>query len=143
MFVEVNVTIKGTLESRVSYRIKRSGSPVMLRRDFDDIGGYDQIGRVLKQLVEKGLIINLGYGVYARAKKSEISGRIVPEKPLQELAKETMKKLRVEVVPSKAEQAYNQGRSTQVPSGRVIGVKGRVSRKLGYNGKSIFFESAA
>jgi len=38
--------------------------------------------------------------------------------------------------------AYNEGRTTQVPTGRVVGVKGRVKRKIGYAGKYITFEYA-
>ena len=44
--------LKNTLESRISYRIKRSKSRVFLRKDFSDIGGYDQVGRILRILQE-------------------------------------------------------------------------------------------
>lgn len=54
---------------------------------------------------------------------------------MPELAKEAMRKLGIKTAPSTAEKAYNAGRTTQVPTGRVIGVKGRVAHKLGYNGK--------
>jgi hypothetical protein len=37
---------------------------------------------------------------------------------------------------------YNAGRTTQVPTGRLIAIKGRVSRKIGYNGSYINFEAA-
>ena len=137
------MALSGTLQSRVSYRIKRSKDSVFLRGDFNDIGGYDQIGRILRQLVKDEVLICLGYGTYARAKKSAISGRIIPEKPLRALAQEAMQKLGVETKASTAEQAYNEGKSTQVPTGRVIGVQGRVARKLGYNGKYISFEKVA
>ena len=137
------MALKGTLESRICYRIKRSKDSVFLRKDFEDIGGYDQIGRILRQLVEKGALIYLGYGTYARARQSTISGNLVPEKPLPELAKEAMRKLGIKTAPSTAEKAYNAGRTTQVPTGRVVGVKGRVARKLGYNGKYISFEQVA
>jgi len=69
--------------------------------------------------------------------------KMVPEKSLQELAKEVMQKLGVKTVPSTAEQAYNQGRSTQIPTGRVVGVRGRIARKIGYDGKFISFEKVA
>jgi len=137
------MTIKDTLEGRISYRIKRNASSVFIRDDFADMGGYDQVGRVLRQLAKKELLINLGYGVYARAKKSKLTGNIIPEKSLSELAKEAMKKIGVKTAPSRAEQAYNKGITTQVPTGRVLGVKTRVSRKLGYNGKYVSFEKVA
>lgn len=135
--------IKDTLEGKITYRVKRSRTPVFVRDDFKDIGGYDQVGRILRGLVKNGLLINLGYGTYARSKKSSVSGAVVPEKPLPELAKELLKKLGVKVVPSSAERAYNSGKSTQVPTGRVIGVKGRIVRRIGYKGRYVSFEKVA
>lgn len=135
--------LKGTLESRIAYRVKRSGDVVFMRQDFSDLGGYDQVGRILRQLVEDGLLVSLGYGLYARARKSIISGKIVPEKTLQELTLEALQKMQIKTAPSRAEQAYNSGLSTQVPTGRVVGVKGRISRKIGYDGKFISFEKVA
>ena len=132
--------IKDTLESKIAYRVKRSNSPVFVRDDFKDIGGYDQVGRILRGLVKKDILISLGYGTYARSKKSSVSGRVVPEMPLPELAKELLTKLGVQVVSSSAERAYNSGLSTQVPTGRVIGVKGRIARRIGYNGRYVSFE---
>ena len=63
------MAIKDTLEGKITYRVKRSAVAVFVRQDFEDIGGYDQVGRILRQLIQKGLLINIGYGVYARAKK--------------------------------------------------------------------------
>jgi len=64
-----SMTIKQTLEARVSYRIKRSKDSVFIRKDFEDIGGYDQVGRVLRNLVKKNIITKLGYGAYAKVRK--------------------------------------------------------------------------
>lgn len=132
--------VKDTLEGKITYRIKRCKTPVFVRDDFKDIGGYDQVGRILRGLVKKNQLISLGYGTYARSKKSSVSGAVVPEIPLPELAKELLNKLGVKIVPSSAERTYNAGTSTQVPTGRVIGVKGRIVRRIGYNGRYISFE---
>jgi hypothetical protein len=140
---EDKMPIKNTLEGKVAYRVKRSKTPVFVRDDFKDIGGYDQVGRVLRGLVKKELLISLGYGTYARSKRSSVSGAIVPERSLPELAKELLKKLGVKTAPASAEKAYNSGMSTQVPTGRVIGVKGRIVRRIGYNGKYVSFEQIA
>jgi hypothetical protein len=135
--------IKETLEGRITYRVKRSGAPIFLREDFSDLGGYDQVGRILRQLVAKGLLLSVGYGLYVRTKKSSISGKTIPEKNLWEITDEFLQRKRLQRVPSSAESAYNSGRSTQVPTGRVVGVKGRVSRKIGYDGTFISFEKIA
>lgn len=135
--------IGNTLEGKIAYRVKRSKTPVFVRDDFKDIGGYDQVGRILRGLVKKNQLISLGYGAYARSKRSNISGAFVPERPLPELAKELLKKLGVEVASTSAESAYNSGISTQVPTGRVIGVKDRIVRRIGYNGQYISFKKVA
>lgn len=74
------------------------------------------------------------------ARESSLSGKAIPEKPLAQLATEALERLGVDVYPSRLENAYNTGATTQVPTGRVIGVKGRVSRKIGYDGKYINLE---
>lgn len=132
--------LKATLESRIACLIKRSAAAAFVRQDFKDIGGYNQVGRALRELIKKKLLIRIGYGIYARARKSSVTGNLIPEKFLPELAEEALKKLGVKVVPASAERAYNSGLSTQVPTGRVIGVQGRVSRKISCQGKSIAFE---
>lgn len=129
-----------TLDQRIAERIARKKGEVFLRADFRDLGGYDQIGRTLRKLIARGILIRIGYGLYARASVSPFSGRPVPRKNLPALAKEALEKLKVDVRPSQGEAAYNAGRSTQVPTGRVIGVGTRISRKIGYAGKYVNFE---
>lgn len=132
-----------TLERKIALRIARQKSAVVLRGDFEDLGGYDQIGQVLRRLVAKGKIIRIGYGLYARASLSAVSRQPVLEKPLPSLAREALERLGVETAPSSLETEYNAGRTTQVPTGRMIAVKGRISRKIGYNGAYISFERIA
>lgn len=118
-------------------------SAVLLREDFIDLGGYDQVGRALRQLAQKGKILKIGYGLYAKTKVSSLTGEILPVQNLPTLAKEALKRLGVKVNPTKAELDYQSGRSTQVPTGRLIGVKNRISRKIGYKGASINYERAS
>ncbi len=129
-----------TLEDRIAYRIDRRKGEVFMRKDFSDIADYDQVGRSLRQLVKKGKIVKIGYGLYAKAGVSPLSNRIVPRRGLRDLATEALNKLKVEVVPSSYDRAYNEGKTSQIPTGRVIGVKGRVVRKIGYDGKYVTFE---
>ncbi len=131
------------LENRISYRVKRSASRVFLRADFLDLGGYDQVGRALAGLARKGALIKLGYGLYTRTRVSSLTGKRVPEKSLPSLAVEAMEKLGIEVAPTRAEKEYNAGISTQVPTGRLVAVKSRISRKIGYDGKYINYERTA
>lgn len=129
-----------SLESKIRYRVTRRKESVFTPRDFFDLSVRDQVGRVLRKLVAEKKLIKLGYGLYARARISSLTGNIIPEKNLPDLAKEALTKLGVPVVQSSGEKDYNQGNTTQVPTGRVIAVKGRVSRKIGYDGKYITLE---
>ena len=132
--------IKQTLEGKIRYRIKRGRDSVYIPSDFFDLSDRDQVGRVLRQLIKEGFLVKIGQGIYARAKKSSLTGKPVPEKDLRSLALEALKKLGIKTAPSSYEQAYNAGRSTQVPTGRVVGVKDRVSRRIGFNGRYIKYE---
>ncbi len=129
-----------TIERKILTRIARKKSNVLLREDFLDLGGYDQVGRVLKGLAAKGKIVRIGYGLYSKARTSTLTGEPVPVAPLPTIAKEALKRIGVEVVPSRAESAYNDGRSTQVPTGRLIGVKKRVNRKIGFKNATVEYE---
>ena len=62
------------LEKRIAERITRKKDDVFLRRDFEDLGGYDQVGRALRRLTAKGRLVRIGYGLYARAVPSPLTG---------------------------------------------------------------------
>ncbi|MGE3280095.1 MAG: DUF6088 family protein [Alphaproteobacteria bacterium] len=130
-----------TLETRLLKRIDRKRGDVFLRSDFGDLGGYDQVGRTLRELVRKGRLVRVGQGLYARARPSVTSGEPLPAKGLATL-NEALRRVGVETVPTRLERAYNAGETTQVPTGRVVGVTRRVRRKIGYNGVNLSFERA-
>jgi hypothetical protein len=48
----------------------------------------------------------------------------------------------IETEPTRLERAYSAGQTTQVPAGRVVAVRKRVRRKIGYNGVTLSFERA-
>jgi len=56
--------------------------------------------------------------------------------------REALGRVGIETVPTRLERAYNAGETTQVPTGRVVGVTRRVRRKLGYGGFNLSFERA-
>ena len=55
---------------------------------------------------------------------------------------EALGRVGIETVPTRLERAYNAGETTQVPTGRVVGVTRRVRRKVGYSGINLSFERA-
>lgn len=112
------------LEAQLLRRIARKRGDVFLRADFSDMGSYDQVGRALRNLVRKGRLMKIGQGLYARARKSSINGRAMLPNGLATL-KEALRRLGVETVPTRAERAYNSGESVQVPTGRVVAIRGK------------------
>lgn len=128
------------LAEKIGARLTRKNGDVFLRADFSDLGSYDRVGVVLKQLVRAGKLMKIGQGVYTRAAPSMLDGKPVPVKGISAVMSEALKRLGVKTGPTKIERAYNEGRTTQVPSGQLIGVDRRVRRKLGYNGATMRFE---
>src|SRR5215469_7338751 len=119
---------KKTLRKRVEERIARKrGDVVFLPREFSDLGGEDQVLRVLRTLVREKQLVRLGYGVYARAVVSRLSGDpiLYSKNGFLGAARQALTKLGVQWEPSEAERDYNAGRSTQIPVNSVLRVKGR------------------
>lgn len=131
-----------TTEKLVLTRIRKRKTDVFLRSDFKDLAGYDQVGRTLRELAAKGRLVKLGYGLYGRAAPSVLDGTPAPVKSVGKMAAEALTRLGVRVYPSAMERDYNEGRTTQVPAGRVLGVNKRVRRKIGINGVTIRLERA-
>ncbi len=132
-----------TLKEKILIRISLKKDKVFTRYDFYNLGGYDQVGRALKQLVQSNNIIKIGYGLYAKTKISSVTGTTTLQDSLIELAKEALNKLGVNFCSPKSVNLYNAGNSTQVPTGRTIAVTTRISRKISYNGAAISYERVA
>jgi hypothetical protein len=122
-----------TLRQKIEDRIARKTSDdVFLPSEFYALGGRDQVLRALRSLTREGRLVRLGYGVYARAIVSRLSGEplLLARNGLGGAARQALDKLGVEWEPTAAERAYKEGRSTQIPLNPVLRVKGRFSRRL-------------
>ena len=82
--------------------------------------------------MREGRLIRLGYGVYARARRSQLSGRTMVDSAngFSSAALQALNKLGVPWEPSDSVRAYNEGRSTQIPVNPAVKVKGRFKRRL-------------
>jgi hypothetical protein len=129
------------LVDRIKRRIARKKGDVFLREDFSDLGGYDQVGRVLREMARQGELIRVGYGLYGRAAKSIIDGASIPVRGLKTLY-EALGRVGIETEQTRLERSYNARQTTQVPTGRVVAVNRRVRRKIGYAGITLGFERA-
>lgn len=131
-----------TIADGIERRVARSKRNVFLRTDFAKLGSYDAVGRALRQLVRRGRLVQIGYGLYAKAERSPFTGKAAPLIGIKKLATEALKRLGKSASGSTLEIAYNSGRSTQVPTGRMLRVKDRVRRRIGYDGKYVVLERA-
>ena len=118
--------ISEILEKRIQYRIKKSKDFVFMLPDFLDLSDRDQVMRALRKLIAKNLIVKVGQGVYVKAKESKLTGKIIPQIDLAEIGKAVAQKLNIKVLQSRYELWYNEGKTTQVPSGKVIAIKGTI-----------------
>lgn len=121
-----------TIKARMQSRLKRSKRYVFTRDDFNDLAGYDQIGRVLRELVNEGQLLKVGYGVYTKARKNAITGKVMPAAPGGSAAVviETLERLKVDYRLVGASDAYNCGKTTQIPASMQIKTSPRFKRAL-------------
>jgi len=122
-----------TLKQKIEYRMaRRTSDDVFLPREFTDLSGEDQVLRALRTLVREGRLIRLGYGVYARARRSQLSGRTMVDSAngFSSAALQALTKLGVPWEASDSVKAYNEGRSTQIPVNPAVKVKSRFKRRL-------------
>ena len=133
---------RDSLQAKIESRIAGCRDDVFLTREFADLGGKRQVLRGLGRAVSSGSLIHLGYGVYGRAEPSRLSGQPILAAPqgFAGAARAALTKLGVDWQASRLEQAYNEGRSTQIPVNAAVRVKGRFSRRLAYRGKPLVLE---
>ena len=132
----------------MAQRIGRTRRNVFIRADFADLGGYDQVGRALRKLVVGGQLVQLGYGIYAKARQSSITREpmlanrggfaAAAREALDRLSKSNRQFKGWE--PSRAELDYNKGLTTQVPANAVVVIKGRFSRKISYRNLELQYD---
>lgn len=123
---------KLTLRQKVEAHMAAMNDSVFLTREFKYLGGRNQVIRVLRNMVREGKLKKIGYGIYVRAYKSELTGQILLNNSngFTGAAREALTKLGVVWQPTTAELAYNEGRSTQIPVNPSVFVAGRCRRRI-------------
>ena len=130
------------IKDRMVRSIARRKGEIVLRADFEAMGSASQISRALKQLIEAGKIVRLGYGVYAKARPSLLSGKPVPRVSLEELAQEALEKLGVPVQLGRAQADYAEGKTTQIPVRTTFNTgQRRISRKITVGISTVRYEN--
>ena len=134
---------QSTVKDRVIAKIKRSSSSVFLRKEFDRLGDYRQVSRAINEAAASGMLVKVGFGLYAKARPSTISGKSVPTVPLLNLGLEVMQKIGVRADVGKDAVALREGRSTQIPMLPIINIgKARVSRKIAVGSRQVVYEKS-
>lgn len=131
---------KNSLKFRVLDCIQQTSGNVVLRNDIEDMASPRQISRCFADLVEMGKLVKIGYGVYAKAYRSEYLDKPVIKGGFSQICKEALTKLGVEWMPGSAEQAYNSGLSTQVPVRTIVQLKSRFRGHLKYGNRELVVE---
>jgi len=128
-----------TIASKVTTRINRSKRYVFDRADFADIAGYDQVGRVLKKLVDNGHLLRIGYGLYTKARENRITGKLMPASPAgaDGVILEAIEKLGVDYKFDEFSQRSINGESLQIPASLKIITNNRFKRKIVVNNSAI------
>ena len=121
-----------SIKVQIQKRLSRSKRYVFMRADFKDIAGYDQVGRVLRDLVKDGELLKVGYGVYTKARKNSITGRLMPACPRgsDAVILEALERLNVDYSLGRSSTQYLSGESTQIPAYTQIETPDRFKRRL-------------
>lgn len=129
------------ITDRIKRSVQRRGELVFRPTDFQAFGSEASVKRALKELIDQGLLVRLGVGLYAKAKRSVLSGQPIPARPLEVLGPMALTRLGVELCEPARTRDYNAGRTTQVPTGIVVNTgRRRITRKIGFNGKFVEYE---
>lgn len=127
--------------TRIARSIGRSKRDVFLRADFAEFGSPSRVTRAVSELINKGKLVRLGYGVYARTIPSPVTGNPIPRKVLEFLVVEAFDSLRIPVDMGAARSAYATGSSSQVPMSVTVSTGSRrVSRKLKLGNREVIYE---
>jgi hypothetical protein len=129
-------------EERILRSVRQRAGNVVLRAELARMGSASQVSHALKSLQAKGVLVRIGTGVYAKTRKSSVTGATVPAGSLETLATEALKKLGISVRAGKATAAYNSGKTTQIPGSFVVNTGARrISRKIEVGGRALIYEN--
>ena len=136
----MKVTYKESIEYKILTLIKRSTKTVFLRKDFVTLGRYRQVSRALNKLIELKKLVKIGFGIYAKAYQSEYIDYPLIQEGFEVAARKALDRLGVQWELSSPEQAYNEGKTQQVPVNNMVKLKARFRRKIAYQNRALLFE---
>ena len=122
---------RNSLKSKVATKISRSKREAFLRADFEKLAGYDQVGRALRQLTKDGVLVKIGYGLYAKSRPNRITGKpmLAAEGGFCQVAEEALSRLGISWQPSRSVREYQAG-SSQIPANAEVIINERFNRRI-------------
>jgi len=136
----MRVKYQNSIGYKVLKRLKTVRGSIVLRQNFNDLGSYRQISRVLKQLRAERKLVKISAGVYAKTYVSKYVDLPLIKNGTDSTFREALKRLNVAFEPGSAEQDYNTGKTTQIPVGNVVRLKSRCRRRIAYENSKLIFE---
>lgn len=130
------------LVDRLARSVKLRSGNVVLRSDVARFGSASQVSEALRELQQRGVLVRIGTGVYAKTRVSSVTGAIVPAGSLESLAAEALRRLGVDAEVGSAGAAYNSGVTTQMPGAVVVNTgRRRLRRKIEVGGRRLLYEN--
>lgn len=108
------------LSDRLLRFIERQPGNVIFRAEIAELGGPAQITAALNALIAKGVIVRISTGIYAKTRKSSVTGATVAAGSLETLATEALGKLGVVFRAGSAAAAYNSSATAQLPGSFTV-----------------------
>lgn len=142
----MKVAYENSLAYRVEQRIEAIQGNVILRSDLSDLGDSRQLTYALKKLIQDKKIVRVSSGIYSKLEIFEWQGKeitVLKSPGFTVMVRETLDRLNIPWQPSRAEEEYNSGRSTQVPARFILRLKSRFRRKIAYAGMVFKYEKVA
>src|SRR5690625_347229 len=140
---------KLTVRQKIEQFLSESTDVAFIRKEFEPFGGYRQVSRVLKQLIDEGRLMRAGYGIFvksykapSRAKSSYGEIRTYPKMDVVGVAFEVLPKLGYEVDINSFEEKNLKGLCTQIAYAPMVRVKGRIRREIKVRGTALIYETS-
>jgi hypothetical protein len=132
---------KSNSETRVLRSIAARPSVVILRAELSHLTSSAHLTRILARLVKSGRLVRVGQGIYAKTRRNKFTGKPAPAATFEEIAREALRKLGIDVTPGEAARDYNAGRTTQIPVLAAVDTgRRRITRRIQLGSRYLTYE---
>lgn len=137
--------MKVSYENSFTYKVEKTiesfPENVILRKDLSSLGSPRQLTYAINSLIKMKRIARVSFGVYVKTEISPYFTDLLILKDIpgfSNMTREVLDKLNIPWEQSEAEEAYNTGKSTQIPVRSILRIKKRFRRKIAF--KDMVFE---